>query len=191
MKKTIYMVRHGQTLFNELRRVQGWCDSPLTKLGIKQALDAKKYFEDNNIVFDHCYSSTSERCSDTLELITDLPYKRLKGLKERGFGKFEGTSEDLNPPLALYDSFFEIYGGETSDQVRKRLVDTMNEIANEDNEVSLAVSHGGACYHFLWCVVNDEQKFKEISKGGFPNCCIFKYTYEDGKFNFEEVIRQN
>jgi len=31
----IYMVRHRQTLFNYLERVQGWSDSPLTALGIK------------------------------------------------------------------------------------------------------------------------------------------------------------
>ena len=35
MKKIIYMMRHGQTLFNQLGKIQGWCDSPLTELGIK------------------------------------------------------------------------------------------------------------------------------------------------------------
>ena len=31
-------MRHGQTLFNVRRRIQGWCDSPLTELGKQQAL---------------------------------------------------------------------------------------------------------------------------------------------------------
>lgn len=31
--KTLYMMRHGQTLFNQKRLMQGWCDSPLTELG--------------------------------------------------------------------------------------------------------------------------------------------------------------
>ncbi|PET75326.1 hypothetical protein CN514_04190 [Bacillus sp. AFS001701] len=30
MKKTFYLMRHGQTLFNKRRKIQGWCDSPLT-----------------------------------------------------------------------------------------------------------------------------------------------------------------
>lgn len=34
----VYMIRHGQTLFNVLRRKQGWCDSPLTEVGIGQAV---------------------------------------------------------------------------------------------------------------------------------------------------------
>ena len=32
----LYLMRHGQTLFNTLNRIQGWCDSPLTeKVGTK------------------------------------------------------------------------------------------------------------------------------------------------------------
>ncbi|HQZ20610.1 MAG TPA: histidine phosphatase family protein, partial [Trichococcus flocculiformis] len=28
MKKTLYLMRHGQTLFNVRRKIQGACDSP-------------------------------------------------------------------------------------------------------------------------------------------------------------------
>lgn len=28
--KTLYIMRHGQTLFNLQHKIQGWCDSPLT-----------------------------------------------------------------------------------------------------------------------------------------------------------------
>ena len=111
MKKTLYLMRHGQTLFNARKKIQGWCDAPLTELGIKQAKIAGKYFKDNNIVFDRAYSSTSERACDTLELVCDLPYHRVKGLKEWNFGIYEGESEDLNPPLP-YGDFFVNYGGE-------------------------------------------------------------------------------
>ena len=31
-------VRHGKTHFNEIQLKQGWCDSPLTKQGIKEIL---------------------------------------------------------------------------------------------------------------------------------------------------------
>ena len=42
MKKDLYLMRHGQTLFNVRRKIQGWCDSPLTELGKQQALKAKE-----------------------------------------------------------------------------------------------------------------------------------------------------
>ena len=90
---SLYIVRHGQTEFNLDRKIQGWCDSPLTNFGIEQAKAAGEYFKD--IELDHLYSSTSERCCDTLEIVTDnrMPYIRLKGLKEMNFGTFEGESD--------------------------------------------------------------------------------------------------
>ena len=39
----IYLVRHGQTLFNQQKKVQGWCDSPLTQEGIQQAIAVSKH----------------------------------------------------------------------------------------------------------------------------------------------------
>ena len=41
-EKTLYLMRHGQTLFNLQHKIQGWCDSPLTELGIKQAKSCGK-----------------------------------------------------------------------------------------------------------------------------------------------------
>ena len=35
MKVNFYYVRHGQTLFNRLGRMQGMCDSPLTEKGVE------------------------------------------------------------------------------------------------------------------------------------------------------------
>ena len=35
--KTLYLMRHGETMFNAQHRIQGWCDSPLTERGIEQA----------------------------------------------------------------------------------------------------------------------------------------------------------
>lgn len=84
--RKLYLIRHGQTLFNVRKKTQGWCDSPLTPLGIQQAQQARAYFQSQNIVFDAVYSSTSERCCDTTELLVDQPYMRLKGLKEWHFG---------------------------------------------------------------------------------------------------------
>lgn len=114
MSKTLYLMRHGQTLFNERKKIQGWSDAPLTALGIKQAQVAGEYFRKAQITLEEAYSSTSERASDTLELVTDnqLSYQRVKGLKEWNFGTFEGESEDLNPPLP-YNDFFVTFGGES------------------------------------------------------------------------------
>ena len=54
----------------------------------------EKWFKDHDITFDHAYSSTSERCCDTLELVTDMPYVRTKGLKENYYGELEEKVKD-------------------------------------------------------------------------------------------------
>lgn len=96
MKKILYLMRHGETLFNVQGKIQGWCDSPLTTNGIGQAKAAAAYYEREGIKFDAACCSTAERASDTLELITSLPYARLKGIREVGFGTFEGEHEYLH-----------------------------------------------------------------------------------------------
>lgn len=80
MTKTLYLMRHGETLFNRLKKIQGACDSPLTARGIADAQRVSAYFQANDITFGHTYCSTQERASDTLELVTKQPYERLKGM---------------------------------------------------------------------------------------------------------------
>ena len=186
MKKTLYLMRHGQTFFNVRKKIQGACDSPLTDLGKQQAKIAGEYFK--NIPIDHAYCSTSERASDTLEIILNnrLPYTRLKGLKEMNHGAFEGESEDLNPKTPKeFETFFVPYGGESRKEVRERMVKTcINIMEKDDHQIVLAVSHSGACYNFLYEWQNPDE---ELAKG-FPNCCIFNYEYVDTKFSLVEVI---
>jgi len=188
MKKTLYIMRHGQTLFNVLHKIQGWCDSPLTDLGIQQAKIAGKYFTDNRINFDAAYCSTAERSSDTLELVTNMPYTRLKGLRELSFGKFEGEPEFLHPksdPVKHFGDYYVQFGGEDDFVAQKRVNDTLTKIMNQDdNQTVLAVSHAGAIMMFsdLW---TDIQTIKD---SGFSNCSILKFTFENNKFSFEKII---
>lgn len=191
MKKTFYLMRHGQTLFNLRRKIQGACDSPLTERGIEQAKMAGDYLKD--VSFDHFYSSTAERACDTLEFAIGegVTYSRLKGLKEMNFGTFEGESEDLNPKTpGGYATFFVPYGGESQEEVKQRMKKTCTEIMEKnDHHIVLAVSHGGACFHFMRNWVSEEKVQQIMSGGGFPNCTICKYEYEDQVFKLIEVIR--
>lgn len=140
----LYMVRHGQTLFNELRRKQGWCDSPLTELGIEQVKATGAYFREHGITFDHAYSSTSERACDTLELVAPgMSYERVKGLKEWYFGTYEGVTEDVTPRPAHGD-FYVPYGGEHEDAFKERIFNTITEIMRRPGHESVLISTHGA-----------------------------------------------
>ncbi|MGY3777424.1 histidine phosphatase family protein [Isobaculum melis] len=189
MKQTLYLMRHGQTLFNVRRKVQGWCDAPLTELGIAQGKTAGAYFKAQHIIFDHAYSSTSERACDTLELVTNQPYTRLKGLKEWHFGTFEGESEDLNPPLP-YQDFFVKYGGEEEKSFQKRAVETCTTMMEQGHQTVLAVSHGAFCGQFrkFWDETCEAEYKIAKNHGGIGNCCIFKYEVEQQKFKLVEIV---
>ena len=188
MKKIVYMMRHGQTLFNARRKIQGWCDSPLTELGINQAKVAQNYFKVQGIQFTDAYASTSQRACDTLELITSMSYQRIKGLKEWNFGTLEGESEDLNPSLP-YQDFFVSYGGEEEMEFRKRISSTMFDIAQlAKGDSILVVSHGAACAQFVraWEHTSALRQNKRLS-----NCCILKFEYEDESFKLIEIMNHN
>lgn len=53
MNKDLYLVRHGQTIFNLKRIIQGWSDSPLTQLGCDQAARAGMFLRARGIGPDH------------------------------------------------------------------------------------------------------------------------------------------
>lgn len=191
MLKTLYLMRHGQTLFNILKKIQGWCDSPLTEEGIKQSQLAGQYFKEHQIKFDAAYCSTAERSSDTLELVTDMPYKRLKGLREMSFGKFEGEHEYLNPKITdfnkQYDDFFMQYGGESAQENKTRIKKTLTDLMNQNNQTVLVVSHAGSIMNFtgLWTDLD------KIITSGFSNGSILKFTFENNEFIFKEIINLN
>lgn len=67
MTTEVYLIRHGETMFNQLNKVQGWADSPLTIKGIN---DLKKTAEAlSQIHFDNMYSSDLKRAIDTVHLM--------------------------------------------------------------------------------------------------------------------------
>ncbi len=67
MATEVYLVRHGETMFNQLNKVQGWCDSPLTVKGIN---DLKKTASAlSQVHFDNMYSSDLKRAIDTVHLM--------------------------------------------------------------------------------------------------------------------------
>lgn len=189
MIKKLVIMRHGQTLFNQRKRVQGWVDSPLTELGIEQAKAEKPFINSLNLKFDHAYSSTSERACDTLELVCDLPYTRLKGLKEWNFGILDGEPEYLNPPIDQYDEFFSSHGGESRAQLVDRMNRTLTEIMEKEDHFNVFVaSHGGAIRNFERYWTPDDSKF---IKGHLGNCAVLVFDYDTNTKTFTLVDIDN
>ena len=180
MIKKLYLMRHGETLFNVLKKVQGTCDSPLTEKGIQQAKLARDFFQENGIKFDHL-TPLPKIISESKE------YQRLKGLKEMNHGLYEGEPQFLQPDGAEYfETFYSQFGGESLSAVQKRVSSTLHHImAIDDHQQVLAVSHNGACVSFLQTL---QQENKDELIRAYPNCAIFIFNYMDKQFELVDII---
>lgn len=126
MYSTLYLVRHGQTVFNTRLLIQGRCDSPLTDLGCEQARAAAGWLRERGVRFDAAFSSPAERACGTTEILWAGAYARLMGLRERSFGDLEGTDVLALPkPMGDYPVPF---GGEAQAELEARLTETMMNI---------------------------------------------------------------
>jgi probable phosphoglycerate mutase len=92
---TIYVTRHGRTLFNTKDLAQGWADSPLTPEGIAVAEDLGRGLRD--VPFDYVISSDLVRTRQTARLVmaqnrTSKNYRvdDTEALREACYGQFEG-----------------------------------------------------------------------------------------------------
>ena len=188
MVKTLYLMRHGQTIFNARLKLQGWVDSPLTARGIEQAKVARDFYAEREINFAKAYSSTSERASDTLEIVTSMPYTRKKELKEWHFGSLEAEGTYLLPP-SPYGEFFVDFGGESEADFRARAAETLLEVMQETEAGNtLVVAHGALCNQFMlaW------QHTSKVTRNGIlDNCGIMKFEFDNNKFKLLEIINHN
>lgn len=177
--RTIYLVRHGQTLFNVHHKIQGTCDSPLTNLGKLQAKAVHQYFKDQQIHFDAAFCSTQERASDTLEIITNrqIDYTRLKDLKEKNYYEYEGQDEYMLP---WRRGFSRINQSMEPDQdVVKRIDSALTTIIDQtpNDAVILVVGHGSALRLFMRTIyANFDQ---------FGNCGIAKLVANDDQLVYK------
>lgn len=94
-KLTFYIVRHGKTLMNTLDRVQGWCDSPLTREGIEMARHLGYGLDE--VRFRSAYCSDLRRTRQTAEIILgakgqqDVAIEEYAGFREVCFGSGESS----------------------------------------------------------------------------------------------------
>jgi probable phosphoglycerate mutase len=154
----IIAIRHGETAWNVDTRLQGHLDVALNARGQWQAQRAAQALADEDIAA--VYSSDLSRARATAQAIADQcsgqaaghPVRLHTGLRERGFGIFEGqTYAQINidwPEESRRwrqrDPHFAPEGGETLVQLRERITHTVHAIASQHvGEQIVMVAHGG------------------------------------------------
>lgn len=152
--KTIYLVRHGETLANRQGILQGWSNNPLDDTGEKQAgaLVARA----GRVPLAAIYTSDLIRTQQTAAPLAQARGIRpvvLPGLREVSFGKWDGHHLDEiqeKDPDTLRDIFLkpaqvDLEAEEDLYDSQKRGWETFKGLAAkmEPDTNILCVSHGG------------------------------------------------
>ena len=146
-------IRHGETAWNAAGRIQGQLDIPLNATGEQQVRRLGRALVDEDIAA--IYSSDLLRALDTAKAVARARGQTVAtdtGLRERGFGIFEGLShveiEQRWPADAARwrrrDPAFGACGGETLNQFYARSIAAATRLAALHPGQTIAlVSHGG------------------------------------------------
>lgn len=160
----IYLVRHGETKWNKIKKIQGTSDIELTPKGFKQAKKIANRLANEKI--DLIYSSDLKRAYKTAEIIANklkLKVNVSQALREINFGCWEGLtlSEIQNKYSNEYLLWMtephklQISNAETLMIVKERTVKFIKEIINNSNDKNiLVVSHGAAIKAFILGILN-------------------------------------
>lgn len=151
----LWLIRHGETEWNRLRRVQGMLNVALNDEGRRQADRLAGHFVANPPSVHAIYSSDLDRAHHTAVPVAqalDLPIILDAGLRERQYGVFQGLSfvelAEQHPEAAeavrqrMVD--YEMQGGESLRQFQKRAVDTLSKLAlQHPGQRVLVFTHSG------------------------------------------------
>ena len=138
----LVLVRHGETDWNQERRLQGRTDNPLNGVGRTQAREAGRLLAANQ--WDVVVSSPLMRAVQTAQIIADSaglqPAGTVPGLVERDYGSAEGlhlnglTEPQLTAALGI---------GEPEDAVAQRGLAALRAVAEQySGQRIIAVAHG-------------------------------------------------
>ncbi|MCM1181013.1 MAG: histidine phosphatase family protein [Clostridium sp.] len=194
----IYIIRHGETVWNAKNLLQGSTDIELNEYGRAVAGETGEKLED--VYFDRIYSSPLIRAYETACLIRghrNIPIIRDERLKELCFGMNEGKNfkqllADEGSPFHYFFKQPERYQaperGETLEQICERAAEFMTEVIEpqaEDFERVMIVAHG-AINKALMCHIKQHDIAKFWSGGLQKNCNVIIVKYDGNKYEVAE-----
>jgi len=163
LQSTLFgLLRHGQTLWNAEKRIQGSGNSELTPAGIAASRMWGRYLLTSGTDWNRIICSPLQRARETAELVNEvlqLPLQQDEGIREQNWGDWEGrTIEEIkrdNPGQlhALVRDGWEFRppGGESRSELLARVLDSLrNSSVRWPQENLLVISHLGVIKSLLY-----------------------------------------
>ena len=189
----IYITRHGQTQWNIEDRIQGSQNSNLTEQGKQDALNLDDKLRYTKI--DYIYTSPLKRTYNTALLIKrnrDIPIEVYENLKEMNFGVWEGM-HSYNVRREYKDEYYKFWnephlykpiGGETFEELIKRVKNTLNDIINKKKGENILLVTHAIFIKAIYAIINDYELKDFWNPPYIKNTCLTILEYNEDKYKF-------
>ena len=198
----LYIVRHGETEWNVIKRFQGQLNTPLIEKGIKKLKETGKKLE--NVLFDEVYTSELGRTVASAEIILNenrgyknkkRELKKLAELNEVYFGVWQGLTYEevfLKYPEEGNNYFYNVKNYKAENVEAEKLEDALERFLKGINKILdshesgniLVVTHGTVFEMFMNYVANNS--IFDIDERTLMGNGDYKvFSYKDGKFQEE------
>ena len=198
----LYIVRHGETEWNVIKRFQGQLNTPLTEKGMEKLRETGKKLE--NVLFDEVYTSELGRTVASAEIILNenRGYKnkkrelqKLAELNEVYFGVWQGLTYEevfLKYPEEGNNYFYNVKNYKAENVEAEKLEDALERFLKGINKILdshesgniLVVTHGTVFEMFMNYVANNS--IFDIDERTLMGNGDYKvFSYKDGKFQEE------
>ena len=198
----LYIVRHGETEWNVIKRFQGQLNTPLTEKGMEKLRKTGKKLE--NVLFDEVYTSELGRTVASAEIILNenngyknnkLELQKLAELNEVYFGVWQGLTYEevfLKYPEEGNNYFYNVKNYNAENVEAEKLEDALERFLKGINKILdshesgniLVVTHGTVFEMFMNYVANNS--IFDIDERTLMGNGDYKvFSYKDGKFQEE------
>ena len=191
----LYLIRHGETDWNTVKRLQGATDIPLNENGEALAKVTCEGMKD--ISFDMIFTSPLKRAYRTAELVRGerkIPLITDNRIREIGFGDYEGVilkAEGGNIPDPDFVFFFtkpDQYKtppkGESIPELLKRTGDFLEELKHREDlqDKTILISTHGAAVRAMINYIEKCEIANFWKKGVHKNCGVSYVELIDGEY---------
>ena len=195
----LYIVRHGETEWNKMGKMQGKTDISLAEDGRKLAQKTADGLK--NVKFDYIFSSPLERAYETACIIRgsrDTEIVKDERLIEIGFGLYEGTVvEERKGSIAYFFDDPENYVAEKNAEsyeslltrTKEFLEDVLFPIEEKEPDATILISGHGALNKALFLHLLHKQ-LKDFWSGVYQgNCAVNKFEIKNGNVSLIEEAK--
>ncbi|MFT8319803.1 MAG: histidine phosphatase family protein [Bacillus sp. (in: firmicutes)] len=178
----ICLIRHGETDWNSLGKIQGKTDIPLNENGIKQAKNCRDHLKGTD--WDLIVTSPLKRAKKTATIINEaleLPLVEMEEFMERSFGDAEGKTreerERLYPDLQYPNQ-------ESRSDLINRIMCGLEKVVEEYPEKNVLLVAHGAVIHTLLNTLSENQI--TLDNTYLMNACLSNIHYKDSKWTVSD-----